>query len=135
MPPVHLLPFISRRSAHRKRDRNDSRELDRLVVTRLRMGHCRGRAQFHLRQSRCWQQAVSGSLLSHFGNYEPMILVRPGALNEGVTRHLLMVRPAPGSVNDQLNNHGWILGSLDRMPCAMEADIDLALEPLPRAAR
>ena len=32
------------------------------------------------------------------------------------------------ATNDQLNNHGWILGGTDRMTWTAQADIDLLLE-------
>ena len=76
-----------------------------------------------------WQQAVTGSLLSHMGKHGPMILVRPEGLSDGAARYLEMVRPAWGAANDQLNNHGWILGGTDRITWAAQADIDLLLDP------
>lgn len=76
-----------------------------------------------------WQQAVTGSLLSHMGKHGPMILVRPEGLNDAASRYLGMVRPTRGVANDQLNNHGWILGGTDRIGWAAQADIDVLLEP------
>ncbi|HKQ52211.1 MAG TPA: hypothetical protein VJT74_07585, partial [Pyrinomonadaceae bacterium] len=76
-----------------------------------------------------WQQAVTGSLLSHMGKHGPMILVGPEGLSDGAARYLEMVRPTWGAANDQLNNHGWILGGTDRIGWAAQADIDLLLEP------
>lgn len=75
-----------------------------------------------------WQQAVTGSLLSHMGKHGPMILLRPDGLSEGASRYLQMVKPAWGAPNDQLNNHGWILGGTDRIKWATQADIDWLLE-------
>jgi hypothetical protein len=75
-----------------------------------------------------WQQAVTGSLLSHMGKHGPMILVRPDGLSEGAARYLQMVKPTWGAPNDQLNNHGWILGGTDRIKWEVQADIDWLLE-------
>lgn len=82
-----------------------------------------------------WQQAVAGSLLSHLGKHGPMILVRPDGVNEAAARYLEMVRPIQGAVSDQLNNHGWILGNVDRIPWSVQADIDVAFEPAPSHAQ
>jgi hypothetical protein len=75
-----------------------------------------------------WQQAVTGSLLSHLGKHGPMILVRPEGPNESATRYLEMVRPTTGAPPDDLDNHGWILGDTRRITWAAQADIDLLLE-------
>lgn len=75
-----------------------------------------------------WQQAVTGSLLSHMGKHGPMILVRTDGLDENAARYLGMVRPSPGATDDQLNNHGWILGDISHISWTAQADIDLLLE-------
>lgn len=75
-----------------------------------------------------WQQAVTGSLLSHMGKHGPMILLRPEGLSEGGVRYFEMVRPTEGALNDQLINHGWILGGTDRISWAAQADIDVLLD-------
>ena len=76
-----------------------------------------------------WQQAVTGSLLSHMGKHGPMILVRPEGLSEAAAQYLDRVKPSEGAPNDQLNNHGWILGGIDQIRWGAQADIDLVLEP------
>ena len=76
-----------------------------------------------------WQQAVTGSLLSHLGKHGPMILLRSEGSDENLRRYLELVKPGAGSPNDQLNNHGWILGGIDRISWTAQADIDLLLEP------
>lgn len=76
-----------------------------------------------------WQQAVTGSLLSHMGKHGPMILLRSEGPDENLSRYLELVKPSAGAPNDQLNNHGWILGGTDRISWAVQADIDLLLEP------
>lgn len=75
-----------------------------------------------------WQLAATGSLLSHMGKHGPMILVPPEGLSEAATRYLEMVKPTWGAANDQLNNHGWILGHTDRISWLVQADIDTLLE-------
>lgn len=76
-----------------------------------------------------WQQAVTGSLLSHMGKHGPMILLRSGNPDENLRRYLELVKPGTGSANDQLNNHGWILGGTGRISWETQADIDMLLEP------
>lgn len=76
-----------------------------------------------------WQQAVTGSLLAHMGKHGPLILLRDDGPDEKTVRYLEMVKPTEGAANDQLNNHGWILGGTDRVTWTAQADIDLLLEP------
>ena len=76
-----------------------------------------------------WQLAVTGSLLSHLGKHGPMILLRSEGPDENLSRYLELVKPSAGAPNDQLNNHGWILGGTDRISWTAQADIDLMLEP------
>jgi hypothetical protein len=75
-----------------------------------------------------WQQAVTGSLLSHMGKHGPMILLPQTGADEKLVRYLEMVKPSVGAANDQLNNHGWILGGTDKISWERQADIDLLLE-------
>lgn len=74
-----------------------------------------------------WQQAVTGSLLSHMGKHGPMIFVRPEGLDEKTAQYLEMVRPTWAAANDQLNNHGWILGDTTKISWTAQADVDLLL--------
>lgn len=75
-----------------------------------------------------WQQAVTGSLLSHMGKHGPMILVRPDDPGDALRKYLEKVKPVWGAPNDQLNNHGWILGGIDRISWTAQTEIDLLLE-------
>ena len=63
------------------------------------------------------------------GKHGPMILVRPSGPDVKTMRYLEMVKPSEGAANDQLNNHGWILGETDRVSWTAQADIDMLLEP------
>lgn len=63
------------------------------------------------------------------GKHGPMILTRPEGVSEGVARYLEMVRPRWGAANDQLNNHGWILGGTDKISWQAQGDIDWLPEP------
>ena len=75
-----------------------------------------------------WQQAVTGSLLSHMGKHGPMILLTAEGPRENATRYLQAVQPSESAPSDQLNNHGWILGGTDRISWKAQADIDMLLE-------
>jgi hypothetical protein len=74
-----------------------------------------------------WQQAVTGSLLSHMGKHGPMLLVRPGDIPESVARYLQTVQPTASGPTDILVNHGWILGDTRRIGWSVQADIDILL--------
>lgn len=74
-----------------------------------------------------WQQAVTGSLLSHMGKHGPMILVGQNGVNEQTAQYLEKVKPLWTAANDQLNNHGWVLGDTSKISWEAQADIDLLL--------
>lgn len=74
-----------------------------------------------------WQQAVTGSVLSHMGKHGPMILVNQNGVNERTAEYLEKIRPSRTAANDQLNNHGWILGDTSKIGWTAQADIDLLL--------
>lgn len=79
-----------------------------------------------------WQQAVTGSLLSHMGKHGPMLLTGREGLAPAAVRYLESVKPPRSAPSDQLNNHGWILGGTDRISWSAQASIDLLLEWAPR---
>lgn len=76
-----------------------------------------------------WQQAVTGSLLAHMGKHGPMLLLQSGRPTEDLVRYLESVQPSEAAPDDQLLNHGWILGDTTRIGWAQQADLDLLLEP------
>lgn len=71
---------------------------------------------------------MTGSLLAHMGKHGPMLLLPGGTITPAVRAYLERVRPATASVNDQLTNHGWILGGTRRIPWPVQGDIDDLLE-------
>lgn len=77
---------------------------------------------------RNWQQAVTGSVLSHMGKHGPMILV-DGALDQKQREYFEKVRPTWTEPVDQLYNHAWILGSVESLSRQTQLDIDGLLEP------
>ena len=76
-----------------------------------------------------WPQAVAGSLLAHMGKHGPMILLPQGEVSPDLEQYLASVRPAEGAPDDQLFNHGWILGDTTRITWPTQADLDLLLGP------
>lgn len=75
-----------------------------------------------------WQQAVTGSVLSHMGKHGPMILV-DRLLTEKQKEYFTKVRPTWTEPVDQLYNHAWILGDEQLLPMATQLEIDGLLEP------
>ena len=57
-----------------------------------------------------------------------MVFLRPSGPDENVKRYLDTVKPTEGAPNDQLNNHGWILGGTDLISWEAQTDIDMLLE-------
>jgi hypothetical protein len=75
-----------------------------------------------------WQQAVTGSVLSHMGKHGPMILIGPNGPSAATAAFLSRIRPPLSAPGDQLSNHGWILGDRTRISWPAQADIDLLLD-------
>jgi hypothetical protein len=75
-----------------------------------------------------WPLAVTGSLLAHMGKHGPLIVLPGGQPTEVTRRYLELVRPRGRAVHDALHNHGWVLGGVDSISAAVQAELDLLLD-------
>lgn len=71
-----------------------------------------------------WQIAVSASVLSHKGKHGPMLLVKDNEIPEAIKNYLKTVKPNKTSSQEQLYNHGWIIGGVDSISEEIQEEID-----------
>jgi len=75
-----------------------------------------------------WHNSVSASVLSHKGKHGPILLVKNDEIPEAVVNYLNTVKPLRTSPQEQLFNHGWIIGDYDSISKSVESDISNLLE-------
>lgn len=71
-----------------------------------------------------WQMAVSASVLSHKGKHGPILLVKDNEIPEPIINYLKTVKPNRTSPQEQLYNHGWIIGGIDSISEKIQEEID-----------
>ncbi|MDF2521147.1 MAG: putative cell-surface protein [Clostridia bacterium] len=74
-----------------------------------------------------WHLVVSASVLSHKGKHGPMLLVQGDYIPESVKNYLQTVRPSKTTPQEQLYNHGWIIGGEKLISTKLQAEIDMLL--------
>ena len=75
-----------------------------------------------------WQSTVAASVLSHRGKHGPLILVSGDELLEGTSNYIKLLQPKYISPQEQVYNHGWIIGSTDLIPKKLQIEIDGLLQ-------
>jgi hypothetical protein len=76
-----------------------------------------------------WQNAVVATTLSHMGKHAPVIIL-DGADNipQSVRDYLDIIRPYPTAPQQQLLNHGWIIGGPETIGWETQVELDQMLE-------
>lgn len=74
-----------------------------------------------------WQIAVAASVLSHKGKHGPILLVKDDELPEDIKNYLKTVKPVRTTSQEQLYNHGWIIGGTDSISEKIQGEIDSLL--------
>jgi len=77
-----------------------------------------------------WQEVVPAAVLSHRGKHGPLLFVAADELPSVVGRYLRLVRPVYTGPQEQLFNHGWIIGGPESIGNEVQFRIDGLLEPL-----
>jgi hypothetical protein len=75
-----------------------------------------------------WQNALVATTLSHMGKHAPVLLVDQDGVPEPVVNYLEILKPYPTAPQQQLLNHGWIIGGEGTVSRTTQARIDLLLE-------
>ncbi|MGH2457844.1 MAG: hypothetical protein ACRDIY_03145 [Chloroflexota bacterium] len=75
-----------------------------------------------------WQEAAPAAIFSHRGKHGPILLVQANQVPEPVARYLTQtVKPSRGAVDDQLFDHGQIIGSTTAISQAVQGELDADL--------
>lgn len=79
-----------------------------------------------------WQEAAPAAIFSHRGKHGAMLLVKADRIPESVARYLNeTVKPSRGAVDDQLFNHGQIIGGTGAISSRVQDELDAALAVSP----
>lgn len=74
------------------------------------------------------EMAIPAGILSHRGKHGPMLLVEKDALPEPLVRYLKVVQPSFLSSQEQLFNHGWIIGGPGVISPQVQQEVDKLLQ-------
>jgi hypothetical protein len=75
-----------------------------------------------------WQNALPGATLSHMGKHGPVIILEGGEIPDSVRAYLQTTQPYPTAPQQQLLNHGMIIGGPETISWEIQAELDLLLE-------
>ena len=80
-----------------------------------------------------WQNAVTATTLSHMGKHVPLLIVKRDAVPEAVVNYLKILTPYATAPQQQLLNHGWIIGGEGTISWETQVELDQLLEAYPTA--
>lgn len=75
-----------------------------------------------------WQNAIVATTLSHMGKHAPVLFVERDQVPEAVTNYLKILKPYETAPQEQLLNHGWIIGGEETISWEIQAQLDLMLD-------
>ena len=75
-----------------------------------------------------WANALAATTLSHMGKHGPVLIVTRTGVPEEVAAYLNDIQPYPTAPQEQLVNHGWIIGGELTIAWETQARLDLLLE-------
>lgn len=82
-----------------------------------------------------WQNVMPATTLSHMGKHAPLLAVNQDGVPEAVVNYLEILKPYPTAPQQQLLNHGWVIGGESTIGWETQVELDSLLEGhLPRMA-
>jgi hypothetical protein len=75
-----------------------------------------------------WANALSATTLSHMGKHAPALVVNSTGVPDSVATYLALLKPYPTAPQEQLLDHGWIIGGEATINWQTQAQLDLMLE-------
>lgn len=81
-----------------------------------------------------WQNVLPATTLSHMGKHAPVLILDDGAITELVQNYLLATKPYDTAPQEQLLNHGWIIGGEETISWETQARLDGLLDARPLQA-
>lgn len=71
---------------------------------------------------------LPATTLSHMGKHAPVLVVEQTSIPEPVRRYLALIKPYPTAPQQQLLNHGWIIGGEATISWQTQTELDLLLD-------
>ena len=75
-----------------------------------------------------WQNVLPATTLSHMGKHAPVLAVNGDGVPESVARYLSIIKPYPTAPQQQLLNHGWIIGGEETISWQTQVELDVMLD-------
>lgn len=75
-----------------------------------------------------WQNALPATTLSHMGKHAPVLAVNADGIPEPVRNYLMVTKPYPTAPQQQLLNHGWIIGGETTINWETQTELDILLD-------
>ncbi len=75
-----------------------------------------------------WQNALVASTMSHMGKHAPVLAVERDAVPDAVRSYLQILKPYPTAPQEQLLNHGWVIGGEETISWETQAELDMLLD-------
>lgn len=77
-----------------------------------------------------WQNVMPATTLSHMGKHAPVIAVNVDGVPTPAAEYLESTKPYPTAPQQQLLNHGWIIGGEQTISWETQALLDQMLDPI-----
>jgi hypothetical protein len=75
-----------------------------------------------------WQNALPATTLSHMGKHAPVLILTNEGIPDPVASYLEILKPYPTAPQQQLLNHGLVIGGLETISWETQVELDLLLE-------
>lgn len=76
-----------------------------------------------------WQNVLPATTLSHMGKHGPLLVVNQDGVPDQVASYLQIWKPYPTGPQEQLTNHGWIIGGEETVNWNTQTLLDQMLDP------
>lgn len=76
-----------------------------------------------------WANVMSATTLSHMGKHAPVLAINADGVPERVASYLRLLKPYPTAPQQQLTNHGWIIGGEETIDWNTQTVLDQMLDP------
>lgn len=76
-----------------------------------------------------WANVIPATTLSHMGKHAPVLFINADGVPERVASYLRILKPYPTAPQQQLTNHGWIIGGNGTINWNTQTIVDQMLDP------
>lgn len=76
-----------------------------------------------------WANVMPATTLSHMGKHAPVLAINADGVPERVASYLRLLKPYPTAPQQQLTNHGWIIGGEETIDWNTQTVLDQMLDP------